>query len=491
MGIGNLSNKVSSSDIEAVKTKNNPPEYEPGFEPSGDDVNFDDFFDDLDDFGSFGSDTNGSIGGGSGGLDGGLGGSGFGGFGGQGLGGSGFGGFGGQGLGGLGGSGFGGQQGNVSNVQESTFDKAVDVVIDKSGEGLKVLLDVTLKIIKSFKLRTVDDIAYYSRNLILIGVIAGGVGIGVGLIFSVFGIRMLGLKGLLGLVGFTGLNILGIGLIIMGSSAMIAIKFKDNMNLNSLPDIYSLDKNDKSMEYESTISSLNDIEDDLDSLFSDEDFGDLFNDGFGSNKDTFNVDFDNLDNGIDFDNKKEDKDKVTSINYIEVLESVKENSYINRQILFNTFEKFLPTNTPGFADKKEIKKNSDDFLTLETICLKALANVAKCEFTELKSSLESAYETYFSYELRLKRVRGLNKLDEIAREMEAYFRESSTDTSVNANVDIEGDFYKVTITKGVTAIVTFGDVFKLDYVRNYYLDTENVLPFIVGISELGEVILDD
>ena len=64
--------------------------------------------------------------------------------------------------------------------------------------------------------------------------------------------------------------------------------------------------------------------------------------------------------------------------------------------------------------------NSDEFATIETICLKALSNVCKCEMEEVKSNLESAEESYFSYELRMKRIRGVNKTEEIAREMEAY-----------------------------------------------------------------------
>ena len=46
MPIGNLSNKVSREDIERVRRKNNPPEYEPGFEPEDSDDSFDDIFSD-------------------------------------------------------------------------------------------------------------------------------------------------------------------------------------------------------------------------------------------------------------------------------------------------------------------------------------------------------------------------------------------------------------------------------------------------------------
>ena len=147
--------------------------------------------------------------------------------------------------------------------------------------------------------------------------------------------------------------------------------------------------------------------------------------------------------------------------------------YITREVLVDTFKDFFPVCAPNFADKRELDKNSDEFETIETICLKALSNVTNTDIEDLDTYLESVYESYFSYELRLKRLRRVNNLDDIAREMEAYFRESSTDTSVNAVVDIEGDFYKIVVTKGVTTTVTFGDIFKQEYVQNYFYDVDN------------------
>ena len=64
-------------------------------------------------------------------------------------------------------------------------------------------------------------------------------------------------------------------------------------------------------------------------------------------------------------------------------------------------------------------------------------------------------------------------------------------SSVNATVDIESDFYKIVVTKGESAVVTFGDVFRHAYASDFFLDTGNKLPIITGITELGKVILDD
>ena len=47
MPIGNIKSKVSSRDIDRIRDKRNPPEFEPGFEPDDAIDEFSDLFDDL------------------------------------------------------------------------------------------------------------------------------------------------------------------------------------------------------------------------------------------------------------------------------------------------------------------------------------------------------------------------------------------------------------------------------------------------------------
>ena len=108
-----------------------------------------------------------------------------------------------------------------------------------------------------------------------------------------------------------------------------------------------------------------------------------------------------------------------------------------------------------------------------------------------KSELISADETYFTYILRLKRIKGLNKLEDIEREIVAYFRESSDDTSVNCTADLEGDVYKLVINKGVSALVTIGDVLTQPKVEAFIKDNKNALPIVAGITENGQPVLTD
>lgn len=466
MAIGNLSNKVSKDDVERVHDMRNPPEHEPGFEPDGGDSSFDDIFGDsdfaFDDLGSggFGEDS----GGGSSMDD--IFGSSSGGFGDS---------------GGFGSGVFGGGFGGTATAPQKKEPDFMDNVLDSSGEAMISLGHVLMEILKSTKNRSADDYAYLSNRLIIVGGVMSAVGILLSIVGWVGGIRILKLGSLSGQLIGCGILSVGTGLMGIGFAAINLSKAdrENNVSMSDIQDVADLMPEDATNDYEDNIDDM------LDDLFGDDDsFGDddpLFGDSnFNStDDDVFEPDMDNIEytsQELDFSAK---------------LESVQENGIINRELLFNTFKGFFPTNTPDFADRKEIDEYSEDFGTLETICLKALANVAKCEVEDVKSKLESATETYFSYELRLKRVKGINKVEDIAREMEAYFRESSSDTSVNATVDIEGDFYKIVVTKGKQAVVTFGDAFRQQYVCDFFLNKKNKLPMMLGVSELGEILLAD
>ena len=477
MAIGDLKNKVSRDDIDRVREIRNPPEYEPGFEPDSgsgsefDDIDFSDLFGEDDGDGALFDD----LGSGDFGSPSGSGQSGLDVFDSLGSGQSNV--FG-QSASPFGqGAGLFGQQANQPTKYEPD---GLDKAIDASGEAIVNVGKIMIDMFKSIRNRTADDFAYLSRNLIMIG--------GASLIGSIV-LGVLGYVGKIRFLSFTGLagQILGCGGLLIGTGlagiGFSAIKIANTAQISSgtldeLPDISDMEMEDSTDDYEENIGDI------LDDLFGDEEedfFGDEEEDDYGNEEsdDVFTPDF----GDIEYTAKE--------LDYKEKLDGILENQFISREMLFNTFKGFFPVNTPNFADRKEIPYNSDEFHTIETICLKALANVANCDLEDLDSKLESATESYFSYELRLKRVRRVNKLNDIEREMEAYFRESSSDTSVNATVDIEGDFYKIIVTKGETAVVTFGDAFRQQYVCDYFLESKNTLPFILGISELGEVLLAD
>lgn len=483
MAIRNLGDKISKSDMETVRNLRNPPEYEPGYEgtqggqSSQGGGNFDGLedglFDSLDDsvFGGFG-DTN------TGGQQGNPGGqSSFGNFGSQG----GFNNnnnFGQQGLA-LGQNPFGVAGANQQPQQPDALDK----MLDASGNAAVGLGNIILELFKSLKNRNADDFGYLSRNLIIIG----GICIAAGLILSLAGavgnIDMLRFAGFPSQVFLTGTLTVGTGLVGIGFAALKISKStkESRVSVQELPDVAANENDDATNEYEDHIGDI------LDDLFGDSGDSDLLEDEDKSS--------DDWGMGIDTDNEEDEKEAVFSqiapIDYDKELESVESNSPMSRRRLFETFKPFLPLNTPNFSESKAIDSDDPTFIEMETLALKALSNVARMDLKDMGSRLESLKESFFSFELKLTRIRGVNKIDEIAKEVEAYLREGSDDTTVNATVDIEGDFYKIIVTKGESAIVTFGDVFQSKKICDYYLDESHKLPVIMGIDELGHVLTED
>lgn len=487
----NLANKVSAEDRQTVNSMRNHPDFESGFEQDAG-GNMDDLLggssnDDLGDLNSlFGMDdsSGGDLFGSSSGMDsmGGLGNTGGGGFGS--LGGDPFG----STSGGL----LGAQQNNnpflmngqqaqqQQQPQQDTFDKVSEGAV----ESIKATVELLKELIGSTKLRSADDYGYLGRNMIIVG---GGL-LGGGLISGIVGlaanIRFLSFSSLATQLMLSGGLSLGMGLTSMGTAAFVLTKFgaRDNVTPNALDDIPSREDNFTS-EYE---DHNGDILDDL--------FGDDF-DSSVSNDEDDSFDLDTLgsseDDDLFGDTSLLDDIEPEPIDFEAELEKINENSVISRQTLFETFKPMLPINTPKFADIDNIDVGTDDFESLETICMKALANLANCQLNEIQSHLETAKETMFSYELRVKRINKVKKTEELAREIEVYMRDNSDDDSVNATVSIEGDFYKIIVTKGETAVVTFGDIFRKDYCSEFFLNNKNKMPMITGINELGEVLLDD
>ena len=462
MAIGNIGDRVSKRDIDRVKQIQNPPEFEPGYESNDstlDDLQFDQLLGDggLDNFNT------------SGGLDG----------------------FGTAGL-----DGFNspiadiyGLNGGMNNMpQTPPKPDYYEEMFKAVAESSKTLYGILKELFGTFKNRTADDIAYVGRNSILTGFIIAVAATVIWLISKILGWEMLANLSASWIV--PGALVLSYGTIFIGV-AMIWLE-KDPDAKRTLSDIPNIPdgENNVAGEYSSMSDDL------LDSLFDDYDDSSNSSDFVYNDDDSLDDDdeisfgFEDIYSEYDKNKGSQKEESVQIVNEYS-LDNVVENSIINRTTLFNTFKPMLVTNTPRFKDKEIIDAYSDEFLALQTICLKVLANVAKKEIEEINSVLELATRSLFSIELKLERVRGINKTDEIAKEMEVYLKESHDDDSVNVTVNIEGDFYKIIATTGENSIITLGDVFQQKEICDYFLNTKNKLPIIIGIDNLGRAIYDD
>lgn len=473
MGLTDLSGKLDSSDVKKVKMKRNPPEYESGYDGGIDvsddssDAAFDDLFSDIgNDGGSNGGivfDMNGS----SNGIDGNSMNMGM------------------DMNGGIS-SIFGDNQNNnvPQEVQKDRFDKAVDASLDGMVSTGKVLKET----IFSFKNRTADDVGYLGRNFILVGVIVASAGFFVRLIQAIGNLKLL--NGFFSNLGFSGLELVSFGLIAMGVSALYLENNPEaKRTLDDIPDIKDNESNFG--DYEDNINDLLDEMFDMEDEDSDEDDEYDFSSNDESGEDDFNLDDLTMDNSSDFDETANGNKEVKEVDYTKALENINSNQLVNRALLFNTWKNVLVKNTPNFADRKEIDPDSEEFSLYETVCIKALANASKKEIDEIDSHLDRMEDSMSSTDLYVKRIKANPKKEDIAKEIEFYLKDSETDDSVSATVNIVGDFYKITVIKKNSNIVTIGDALQNKEVSDFFEDAGNKIPMIIGINLKGEVVYED
>lgn len=510
MAIGSLQDKVQSSDLDTARNQLNPPDYAPGFEPSGGDD-----WDQLDDlFGGsegqgmddiFGSNTGSSgsnytmddIFGDGGGDD--I-------FGGQSnnrdpfsQSGSGdiFGGGGdifGQNNNNLFSSPFANQQQmqNQASQKPDYMDKAFDHTIEAS----KSLWQVIKDLVGSIKLRDFDDLGYLQRQQIIVGLIIQGISLVLGLMGTLAGIPLIGFLGMPLRFLFTGLLVQSTGLITMGCSAIALSKIHTvtgNDDITSIPNIQNTPEGsqDVTNEYEDNLGGI------LDDMMDDDDFGQFF----GDDEDTSDDDFSANDypepapqtEEINFINPLEQSlnEPPQTVDYRTALDNIRPNQIINRKTLMDSILPMLPTTTPDFAETKEIEQTDEDFLVIQSILQKAAANVLNKDPADINIQIESIKENKFSYVIKVKRIKGLNKHEDFAIELETYFKEDERDNSVNVTINMTGDFFVITATKGENHIISWGDLFKDQKQRDYFYDEKHKLPVFLGIDDTGRVLMDD
>lgn len=402
-----------------------------------------------------------------------------------------------NGFGGLGqnngfGQGFGqnnsfgglGQNPQQQQKQPDMMDKAFETGVDTA----KNLGGIFLDMFKSVKERSADDFGYLSRNIIIAGAFSLPIGILLGIIGVSTGVRFLSFAGISLQIALCGALSLAFGITGIGISVLVLLKRgeADAGELNDILDVPGGQDNITDVFEDNIGDSFDDMfGTDLDELFADD----------NSEIDTDSVVDDDIEISLDDDEDKPNIiiDTPVAVDYDSLLEDISSNDVINRERLFATFKLMFPLCTPEFAVKKKLEETSKEFQSLATYCTKALANIANCSMEEIPDSVKlvEVEENYFSYTLKLRRFNKVKNCDALANEIEIYTRDNSSDESVNATVTLEGDYYKIVLTKGVSAIVSFGDVFKSQEVCDFFLDKNNKMPIITGIDELGNVITED
>lgn len=512
MPIGDIHSKISDADREKIKDKRHPPDYQEGFEPGAGEGDWGDL---EDMFGGGGGDSLPGLDGGGTGQDPfGGGGTGQDPFGGGGTGqdpfaspppmrpqtGNPFGNpMGGQATGQFGQTMYGQPmmgQTMVGQQQQPVQPKpdAVDKIFEAAGDGGGALISVLGEMVKTFGTRNYDDWGRYCRNLIIAALVCCGIGVGcmaAGFATSLKVFSFINLPATMILSGMLTAVIGGLGL--MACGILIATS-ADKYNLESglvgdlEPEVEGFSNEQIEGSLGDSFGAFGNLDD-----TDDDGFGDIFGDAADENDETADEPEEHRESFFDqFAAKASEPEMDFSGKFSETIRTIGKKPILNREVLFGTFKGLFPTNTLDFDKRVEIDKESDEFTDYETICMKALAAaIGKADISEVPSWLDSAVETLYTLEFRIKRVAGMTKLDAISREMVAYLRSSVNDEGISCTTDIDGDFYVATVTKGTTAVVTFGDLFRRKDVCDFYLNTKNLLPICVGVKMDGQPVLVD
>lgn len=161
-----------------------------------------------------------------------------------------------------------------------------------------------------------------------------------------------------------------------------------------------------------------------------------------------------------------------------------------RSFLYERFEAFLPRKTPDFNKMKTLSENSEEFLRLDILLREA------CRFVGIKEEnlpiIDKLEENAFVLQLSCKR-RGLSRVKDIANEIANAYKYDENGVTIHegayATYKEFGNTVIITLFKGTSAMITLGDIFPK--VKDFILDTKNMIPIVLGVDELGQPIFTD
>lgn len=379
-----------------------------------------------------------------------------------------------------------GQMGGATQTPAPKKPTASDVISDATTEAVKATGTMLKNFVDSLKGISCDDLASLSMDIMYAGAA-----------FTVIGF-ILFLSSLSGNTVarafsrmFMPAGLFEVGLAFIGvalSGWGILLKGEPEQNLSSLPDTpvqlgtQSLSMDALDAEYDALLDSFYDDDD----MMDEDEETDFFN---TTSSTTSNTDS----NWGDFFGTSEAVETTpATTDNSALLDSMDSKvAKIDRAYLLEQFSRLLPESCKTFGQTQVISKDSDEFISVRSLLLQALSNVSKIPVEELPVDLEKLESTTFSYTMTVGRLKGISKLQDIANEIEVYFRENASDTGVIANIEVEHGFYKISLTKGVSEMVTIRDCLNQKETNDFFANKKNRLPFIAGIDTYGNPILAD
>lgn len=378
----------------------------------------------------------------------------------------------------------------INTDTRSELDRAFDLLVVACENGLSYIWKSVKITFSNIKKKTGNDLGLLAKNLMIIsGILLGtSVFFFITRLFTEFTILTnLGLRLIV-----VCLSSFGVGLVSLAVGAYRITSGKDN-KINTNVTASNLDEDDEDMS-----DFFDDEADDIMDLIDDED--DIENSTDNKNVAVDNSVKDSSDDMFAASSvddvlrliEQDEKEKINSSkSYKDKLKDVKDvHMKLNRAFLYDTFKDFFKTNCTNFMEVKELDESSSEYKDIEINTIKALAAANNKTFETVATDVDSIFETISSYIIRAKRILGLNNLEDIRREVENYFKDGD-DSIVTASVTMDGDDYKIIVNKNKMPVITLGDTLKDKEVEDFIRNEKNVLPFVIGINDIGNPIYRD
>lgn len=370
---------------------------------------------------------------------------------------------------------------NTMPVEKSTEDKVFDVLLI----GFKQVWAFSVEVVKSFSGLTPKFWSVWGTHTAILGL---GVGV-FGLVVRLFGVKI-------------GFDFLIGGLLTSATGVLLLMLNVDKAN--GLTSQYNTEpvKEQVSSDFDD-FNSGNGINNGIvaeaggfsDAGFSDADFFDeddpesMYDDVDNIEEGEEDDDFFNLDN---ISTPTVADVELTVEDAIESLDEVPKGMY-TRQFLYEAFTKKLSSVKPDFSKLKDISSTSDTFCAIDSIVQSSATflGIAEADLPVL----ETVQEDLFSIRLKLTRISSKKvNIESLASEVAKSYAHANPSPKVGKSSvfgvgESVGGYSYITVFTGEKAMISIKDVYGA--IKKFMLDTENVLPIVIGVDQLGNPIYCD
>lgn len=179
---------------------------------------------------------------------------------------------------------------------------------------------------------------------------------------------------------------------------------------------------------------------------------------------------------------------------LEKLDKIPEGMF-TRQYLYDIFMTQLPKMCPSFKDMVEVSEDSDEFMFF----YEAVVEAAKQSGVKDESKIPdvtSVYKNIYVIQITCTRPSGI-KEEEIGDlvadtyKRDEYGRIDPSKESSYATVETRVGFFMINLFLSSNTMVSLGDVYCQEEVKNFVLDTKIRMPIVWGINESGRVFYYD